>query len=238
TFLQRGYDNIIHDVAVQHLPVTFCMDRAGLVGEDGQTHMGLYDIAYMLAVPGMTVTAPKDADELVGLLRTALDHDGPFCTRYPRDKTPHDPNPVASVEPVPYGTWELLRPGSGVAILGVGTMALPGLAAAEQLAAEGIDAAAVNARFIKPCDEAMLDQLLESCSLLVTVEEGTVINGFGAMLAARLERSHPQVRVLTMGIPDELIVQAPRARQLAGFGLTAEGIAAEVRGALRPSNVG
>ena len=88
TFLQRAYDNVIHDVAIQHLPVIFCMDRAGLVGEDGQTHMGLYDIAYMLAVPGMTVTAPKDGAELLGLLRTALAHDGPFCTRYPRDKAP------------------------------------------------------------------------------------------------------------------------------------------------------
>ena len=114
TFLQRAYDNIIHDIAVQHLPVTFCMDRAGLVGEDGQTHMGLYDIAYMLAVPGMTVTAPKDGDELVGLLRTALAHtDGPFCTRYPRDKAPADPRPAAEIPAVPYGTWERLRRGQG-----------------------------------------------------------------------------------------------------------------------------
>ena len=96
TFLQRAYDNVIHDVAVQQLPVIFCMDRAGLVGEDGQTHMGLYDIAYMLAVPGMTVTAPKDGDELIGLLRTALAHKGgPFCTRYPRDKAPAEPRAAA-----------------------------------------------------------------------------------------------------------------------------------------------
>ncbi len=233
TFLQRAYDNIIHDVAVQQLPVTFCMDRAGLVGEDGQTHMGLYDIAYMLAVPGMTVTAPKDGDELVGLLRTALDHDGPFCTRYPRDKAPADPNPVGSVPPVPYGTWELLRPGREVAILGTGTMALPALAAAEQLAAEGIDAAAVNARFLKPLDEAMLARLLADCRLLVTVEEGTVVNGFGAMLAARLERSHPEVRVVAMGVPDELMVQASRTRQLERYGLTPEGIAEQVRAVRR-----
>ncbi len=99
TFLQRAYDNVIHDIAVQRLPVIFCMDRAGLVGEDGQTHMGLYDIAYMLAVPGMTVTAPKDGDELIGLLRTALAHrDGPFCTRYPRDKAPADPRPASEVK--------------------------------------------------------------------------------------------------------------------------------------------
>jgi 1-deoxy-D-xylulose-5-phosphate synthase len=232
TFLQRAYDNIIHDIAVQHLPVTFCMDRAGLVGEDGQTHMGLYDIAYMLAVPGMTVTAPKDADELVGLLRTALDHDGPFCTRYPRDKAPADPNPVASIPAVPYGTWELLRDGREVAILGTGTMALPAERAAALLAEGGIDAAAVNARFLKPLDEAMLADLLGRCRLLVTVEEGTVVNGFGAMLAGRLEASHPGVRVIPIGVADELVEQAPRARQLAHYGLTPEAIADRVRAVL------
>ncbi len=232
TFLQRAYDNIIHDIAVQNLPVVFCMDRAGLVGEDGQTHMGLYDIAYMLAVPGMTVTAPKDADELVGLLRTALMHDGPFCTRYPRDKAPTDPNPIASVGAVPYGTWEMLRPGTDVAILGVGTMALPALAAAEALAAEGINAAAVNARFLKPLDETMLAAIVSRCRLVVTVEEGTVVNGFGAMLARRLQESHPDVRTISMGVADELTVQAPRADQLAQHGLTAEGIAARVRATL------
>lgn len=232
TFLQRAYDNIIHDIAVQRLPVVFCMDRAGLVGEDGQTHMGLYDIAYMLAIPGMTVTAPKDADELVGLLRTALVHDGPFCTRYPRDKAPTDPNPVASVDAVPYGTWELLRRGGDAAILGVGTMALPALEAAELLAVDGISASAVNARFLKPLDEAMLGDLLQRCRLVVTAEEGTVVNGFGAMLARRLQATHPHVQVIALGVADELMVQAPRAEQLAGQGLTAEGIAARVRAAL------
>ena len=160
TFLQRAYDNVIHDIAVQHLPVIFCMDRAGLVGEDGQTHMGLYDIAYMLAVPGMTVTAPKDGDELIGLLRTALAHtDGPFCTRYPRDKAPAEPRPAAEIPAVPYGTWEQLRRGSDVAILAVGTMVQPALQAAELLAADGIDCAVVNCRFLKPLDPAMLEAL-------------------------------------------------------------------------------
>ena len=229
TFLQRGYDNIIHDVAVQQLPVIFAMDRAGLVGEDGQTHMGLYDIAYMLAVPGMTVTAPKDGDELIGLLRTALDHrSGPFCTRYPRDKAPRDPAPVPQVRAVPYGTWELLRPGREVAVLAVGTMVEPALAAAEKLAAEGFTPAVVNCRFLKPIDQEMLESILVSCRTLVTVEEGVVTNGFGAYLAGRLQISHPEVRVVAIGVPDIIHDQAPRADQLELFGLTPAGIARTV----------
>ena len=228
TFLQRAYDNIIHDVAVQKLPVIFCMDRAGLVGEDGQTHMGLYDIAYMLAVPEMTVTAPKDGDELAGLLRTALAHDGPFCTRYPRDKAPADPRPVRDVPAVPYGTWELLREGRDIAILGVGTMVAPSLAAAEQLRDEGLDCTVVNCRFLKPLDQAMLDSLARSHRTLVTVEEGTIVNGFGAYLAERMQTTSPEVRVVALGVPDRLMDQAPRAEQLETFGLTAEGIARRV----------
>jgi 1-deoxy-D-xylulose-5-phosphate synthase len=228
TFLQRAYDNIIHDVAIQKLPVIFCMDRAGLVGEDGQTHMGLYDIAYMLAVPGMTVTAPKDADELAGLLRTALAHDGPFCTRYPRDKAPADPSPVSSVPAVPYGTWESLREGGDIALLAVGTMVQPAAAAAEQLAADGMECAVVNCRFLKPLDEAMLASLTRSHRILVTIEEGTIVNGFGAHLAERLQTTTPDVRVVALGVPDKLMDQAPRADQLAAFGLTAEGIARRV----------
>jgi 1-deoxy-D-xylulose-5-phosphate synthase len=237
TFLQRAYDNIIHDIAVQHLPVVFCMDRAGLVGEDGQTHMGLFDIPYMLSVPGMTVAAPKDADELVGLLRTALSHDGPFALRYPRDKAPADPNPVASVPPVPYATWELLRPGKEIAILGTGTMALAALEAAQLLAATGIDAAAVNARFIKPLDEKMLADLLERCRVLVTCEEGSVVNGFGASLAARLQLTHPDVRVIALGIPDELVVQASRNDQLDRYGLSPARIATSARAVLTSTAV-
>jgi 1-deoxy-D-xylulose-5-phosphate synthase len=229
TFLQRAYDNVIHDVAVQHLPVIFCMDRAGLVGEDGQTHMGLYDIAYMLAVPGMTVTAPKDGNELIGLLKTALAHtSGPFCTRYPRDKAPAEPSPVADVRAVPYGTWEPLRAGADVAILAVGTMVQPALGAAELLAAEGIDCAVVNCRFLKPMDDAMLESLAQRHRIVVTVEEGTVVNGFGAFLAETLQTTHPEVRVVALGVPDRLVEQAPRAEQLEQFGLTAPGIARRI----------
>lgn len=229
TFLQRAYDNIIHDIAVQHLPVVFCMDRAGLVGEDGQTHMGLYDIAYMLAVPGMTVTAPKDGNELIGLLKTALaHHGGPFCTRYPRDKAPAEPDPVSDVAAVPYGTWETLRQGRDVALLGVGTMVQPSLDAADLLRAEGLDCTVVNARFLKPLDRATLEGLLRDHRVLVTVEEGTVVNGFGAYLAETVQAIAPDVRVIALGVPDALVEQAPRAEQLASFGLTADGIARRV----------
>jgi 1-deoxy-D-xylulose-5-phosphate synthase len=229
TFLQRAYDNLIHDIAVQHLPVTFCMDRAGLVGEDGQTHMGLYDIAYMLAVPGMTVTAPKDGDELIGLLRTALAHTGgPFCTRYPRDKAPAEPRPAGEIRAVPYGTWEQLRSGKDVAILAVGTMVQPAQGAAQLLAADGIDCAVVNCRFLKPLDPAMLESLLQEHRTIVTVEEGTIVNGFGAYLAETLQTTHPEVRVVALGVPDRLVEQAPRTEQLELFGLTAAGIARRI----------
>ena len=181
TFLQRAYDSIIHDVAIQKLPVIFCMDRAGMVGDDGQTHMGLYDIAYMLAVPHMTVTAPKDGAELIGLLRCALERDGgPFCTRYPRDKAPAEVPPAAEVAPVPYGTWEVLRKGKDCALLAVGVMCHPALAAAETLAVEGLDVTVVNCRFLKPMDRELLDTLVRDHRLLVTVEDGTVVSVKGS----------------------------------------------------------
>jgi 1-deoxy-D-xylulose-5-phosphate synthase len=237
TFLQRAYDNVIHDVAIQHLPVVFAMDRAGVVGEDGPTHMGLYDIAYMLAVPGMTVAAPRNGREMLGLLRAALLHDsGPFAFRYPRDATPDIVPPMAEIEAVPYGTWEMLKRGAaardsggGLAILAVGTMVIPALAAAEILAGEGISATVVNCRFMKPYDEAMLEEILAENRYLLVVEEGTVVNGFGAYMSSVVGRIDPAVRVMAHGVPDAFIEQAPRARQLAGVGLDAAGIAARAR---------
>jgi 1-deoxy-D-xylulose-5-phosphate synthase len=179
-------------------------------------------------VPGMTVTAPKDGDELVGLLRTALSHDGPFSTRYPRDKAPDEPRPAAVIPAVPYGTWEQLRRGKDVAILAVGTMVLPAMEAADLLGQDAIDCAVVNCRFMKPMDAAMLEALTQQHRILVTVEEGTIVNGFGAYLAETLQTTHPEVRVVALGVPDRLIDQAPRAEQLDSFGLTAEGIARRI----------
>jgi 1-deoxy-D-xylulose-5-phosphate synthase len=233
TFLQRAYDNVIHDVAIQHLPVIFCMDRAGLVGEDGETHMGLYDIAYMLAVPGMTVVAPKDGAEMLALLRTALAHEsGPTAMRYPRASVPGPTPPIADVSAVPYGTWEVVRRvtgGAEVAILAVGTMVMPALEAAESLAAEGLHVSVVNCRFLKPYDELTLAAVMSEHRKLLVVEEGTIVNGFGAYMASVVQQIDPDVRVAVHGVPDRVIYAAPRARQLASCGLDAAGIAARVR---------
>ncbi|MFL5579634.1 MAG: 1-deoxy-D-xylulose-5-phosphate synthase [Gemmatimonadaceae bacterium] len=230
TFLQRGYDNVIHDCAIQHLPVVFAMDRAGLVGEDGPTHMGLYDIAYMLAVPGMTVASPKDGREMLALLRAAVEHEsGPFCFRYPRDTTPDAVPPMREIEAAPVGTWEVLRRGADVAILAVGTMVNPSLAAAEALATEGLNVTVVNCRYLKPYDQLTLTALLRDHRQLLVVEEGTVVNGFGAFMAAEVARMDGGVRVVAHGVPDRFVEQASRARQLALCGLDAAGIAERVR---------
>ena len=229
TFLQRAFDSIVHDVAIQNLPVIFCMDRAGMVGADGQTHMGLYDIAYLSAVPNVTVTAPKDGAELTGLLRCALAHDGPFTLRYPRDNAPGEPPPAAEVAAVPYGTWDVLRNGRECAILAVGVMCQPAVAAADQLQADGFDVTVVNCRFLKPMDLVMLESLVRDHRMLVTIEDGTVVNGFGAALCAVVERLAPEVRVAVMGVPDQTWEHASRGDQLAGVGLDPAGIAARVR---------
>jgi 1-deoxy-D-xylulose-5-phosphate synthase len=230
TFLQRGYDNIIHDVAIQELPVTFCMDRAGLVGEDGETHMGLYDIAYMLAVPGMVVTAPKDSTEMLALLRASVAHkSGPFCLRYPRDTAPDDAPPMREIEAPRFASWDVLRRGADVAILAVGTMVSTSLAAAELLEKDGVDVTVVNCRYLKPYDEVTLDAILAGHRMVLTVEEGTLVNGFGAYMAAIIARRDAAIRVSVHGVPDRIIHAASRKRQLADCGLDAEGIASRVR---------
>jgi 1-deoxy-D-xylulose-5-phosphate synthase len=230
TFLQRGYDNIIHDCAIQSLPVVFAMDRAGLVGEDGETHMGLYDIAYLLAVPNMTVTAPKDGREMLALLRAGVEHQGgPFSLRYPRDVVPDTVPEMRAIEPTPHATWEVLRRGTEVAILAVGTMVNPSLAAAQALAGEGLDVTVVNCRYLKPHDQVTLDAILSSHRQILVVEEGTVVNGFGAYMSTIIARHDAGVRVHAHGVPDRIVYAAPRTTQLAALGLDAAGIAERVR---------
>jgi 1-deoxy-D-xylulose-5-phosphate synthase len=219
----------VHDVAIQNLPVTFCMDRAGLVGEDGETHAGLYDIAYMLAVPGMTVTAPKDGAEMLGLLRAGVEHDGPFCLRYPRATSPDVPGEMTGIPAVPYGTWEVPRHGKELAILAVGTMVNTALDAAAQLAEDGFNITVVNCRYLKPYDEVTLNAILSDHTQILTLEEGTVVNGFGAFMSATIRRLAPHVRVAVHGVPDRIVYAAPRARQLAQCGLDVAGVVERVR---------
>ena len=230
TFLQRGYDNIIHDCAIQSLPVVFAMDRAGLVGEDGETHAGLYDIAYLLAVPNMIVTAPKDGREMLALLRAGVEQDrGPFALRYPRDVVPDTVPPMSEIAATPHATWEVLRQGSEVAILAVGTMVSTSMAAAEALATEGLDVTVVNCRYLKPYDEVTLAAILAHHRQVLVVEEGTVVNGFGAYMSTIIERHDPVVRVHVHGVADRIVYAASRVKQLAALGLDSAGIAERVR---------
>jgi 1-deoxy-D-xylulose-5-phosphate synthase len=232
TFLQRAYDSIVHDAALQKLPVVFAMDRAGLVGNDGPTHMGLYDIAYLLTVPNTVVTAPKDGAEMLALLRLGTRHEGgPFTLRYPRDAVPADVPALAEIPEIEMGTWETLREGSDIALLATGTMVLPALKAAELLEEQGIDASVVNCRFLKPMDEETLEWALGSHRTVLTIEEGVAVNGFGSVVAARAadRDAGDRPRVRTLGVPDRLIHHAARGEQLAEVGLTPEGIAAVAR---------
>ncbi|MBW3534178.1 MAG: 1-deoxy-D-xylulose-5-phosphate synthase [Gemmatimonadetes bacterium] len=232
TFLQRAYDNILHDVALQDLPVIFCMDRAGVAGEDGPTHHGAFDIAYMLAVPGMTVTAPKDGAEMLGLLRTGVEWtEGPFSIRWPRDAVPAEVPPIAGIPAVERGTWEVLRQGEGLAILAVGTMVLPALEAADRLAEDGIRPTVVNCRFLKPYDRAVFEEVVGGHDVVLTVEEGQVVNGFGAYMAREIAAfsENRSLRVDTMGIPDRFIEHGGRGALLREIGLDAEGITERVR---------
>jgi 1-deoxy-D-xylulose-5-phosphate synthase len=232
TFLQRAYDSIIHDVAIQKLPVVFAMDRAGLVGNDGPTHMGLYDIAYLLAVPGMVVTAPKDGEEMLALMRLGVERfDAPFSLRYPRDNVPAMVRPLAEIPRLEFGKWEELRRGGDVALLAVGTMVGPALEAAAALEAHGVNATVVNCRFLKPFDEAMLARLAATHRALVTVEEGTVVNGFGASVARHVAglKLEPAPAVEVLGVPDAFIEHATRAEQLAEVGLDVPALVERVR---------
>jgi 1-deoxy-D-xylulose-5-phosphate synthase len=230
TFLQRAYDSLIHDAAIQKLPVVFAMDRAGLVGNDGPTHMGLYDIPYLLTVPNTVVTAPKDGAEMLALLRLGLQHEGgPFTLRYPRDTVPSEVPPLDDIPPVAFGSWEILRRGVDVALLATGTMVLPAVGAADLLAEQGVSASVINCRFLKPMDETVLAWVLDSHRALVTVEEGSVVNGFGAAVAVRAADQEQGPRVRVLGVPDRLIEHATRGQQLEEAGLTPAGIADAAR---------
>ncbi|WP_428422907.1 1-deoxy-D-xylulose-5-phosphate synthase [Methylibium sp.] len=222
TFLQRGYDQLIHDVAIQNLPVVFALDRAGIVGADGATHAGAYDIAYIRCIPNLSLIAPADENECRQALTSAFEQNHPVAVRYPRGA-----GVGAAVQPelkaLPWGRGELRREarGSGrrIAILAFGTLLHPALAAAEKL-----DATVANMRFIKPLDTELLLRLARSHEALVTVEEGCLQGGAGSAVLETLQAAGVNVPVLTLGLPDEFVEHGDPAKLLAGLGLDATGI--------------
>ncbi len=218
TFLQRAYDQMIHDIAIQHLPVVFAIDRAGLVGADGATHAGSFDLSYMRCIPNMTVMAPADENECRQMLYTAMQLNSPSAVRYPRGTGPG----VAISEEMsalPFGKGELRRQGKRVAILAFGSMLAPALLAGEQL-----DATVANMRFVKPLDEELVMRLAREHELLVTAEENTVQGGAGSAVAECLLRQGIDVPVLQLGLPDRFIEQGDHAQMLADCGLDAKGL--------------
>jgi 1-deoxy-D-xylulose-5-phosphate synthase len=227
TFMQRAVDQIIHDVALQNLPVIFAIDRAGVVGEDGPTHHGVFDLTFLRMVPNMMVMAPADENELRRMLRTALEHDdGPVAIRYPRGSALGVPIDE-TIEAIPVGRSRTLREGGDLALLAVGSMVPAAREAADLLARRGLEAEVVDMRFIKPLDTAALAEIWDRHRVVLTVEENALAGGFGA---AVLEWSHreagdtaPLLRCL--GIPDAFQDQAPRGELLADMGLDADGIA-------------
>jgi 1-deoxy-D-xylulose-5-phosphate synthase len=233
TFLQRAYDQIIHDVALQQLPVTFALDRGGLVGADGKTHQGAFDLSYLRCVPNLVVMAPSDENEMRHALATALALDGPAAFRFPRGTAmgvPLDAEPQA----LPAGKGRLLRDGGkapDVAILAAGTPAHAALAAAEALAREGLSATVVDARFVKPLDEELICAAAAAATRVVTVEEAALAGGFGSAVLECLERAGllPKVQTRRLGIPDRFISHGDAPKQRAELGLDARGIAEACR---------
>ena len=225
TFLQRGYDQLIHDVAIQNLPVLFALDRGGLVGGDGATHNGAFDFAYLRTVPNLTVMAPSDADECRQMLYTGIVHNGPSSVRYPRGVALGAP--AKEMRTVPLGKGEVRRSGKRVAILAFGAMLKPALEAADML-----DATVANMRFVKPLDHELLRELSAHHELLVTVEEHQVMGGAGSAVCEALTQLGLEKRVLLLGLPDRFVDHGDPARLLASVGLDATGIGRSIRGAL------
>jgi 1-deoxy-D-xylulose-5-phosphate synthase len=229
TFLQRAYDQIIHDVCIQNLPVFFCLDRAGIVGADGPTHQGMYDIAYLRCIPNMVMMAPKDEAELQRMVVTGVNHtSGPIAMRYPRGNGYGVPLMEEGWEPLEIGKGEILRTGDDVLIVAYGTMVYPGMQAAEILSEHGIEATVINARFVKPLDTELILPLAKKIGRVITLEEGCIIGGFGSAIAEALMDADILVPVKRFGVPDVLVDHAEPNESKAELGLTSHQIAERV----------
>ncbi|MBF2004821.1 MAG: 1-deoxy-D-xylulose-5-phosphate synthase [Chlorogloeopsis fritschii C42_A2020_084] len=229
TFLQRAYDQIIHDVCIQNLPVFFCMDRAGIVGADGPTHQGMYDIAYLRCIPNMVLMAPKDEAELQRMIVTGIDYTkGPIAMRFPRGNGYGVPLMEEGWEPLEIGKGEILRHGDDVLMVSYGTMVNPALQAAEVLSEHGIQATVINARFAKPLDTELIFPLAKKIGRVVTLEEGCVMGGFGSAVAEALLDADIMVPIKRIGVPDILVEHAEPNESKAELGLTSPQIAQRV----------
>ncbi len=226
TFLQRAYDQLIHDVAIQNLPVVFALDRAGLVGADGATHNGAFDLAYLRCIPNLTVMAPADENECRQMLYTAFQLDTPAAVRYPRGTGP-GVEIRKEMQALPLGRGELRRQGTKIAILAFGSMLKPAFEAAEEL-----DATVANMRFVKPLDEALVERLAREHELLVTVEEGSVMGGAGSAVAEYLAAAGLTRPLLHLGLPDRFVDHGDTAVLLAAVGLDKPGLLAAIRSRL------
>jgi 1-deoxy-D-xylulose-5-phosphate synthase len=228
TFLQRAYDQVIHDVCLMRLPVTFAMDRAGLVGEDGATHHGIFDLTYLRPLPGMIIMAPKDENELQHMLKTALDYPGPAAVRYPRGAA----EGVAldqDLHFLPLGQGEVLRDGTDLTIVAIGAMVMPALRAAQAVQSEGIDAAVINARFVKPVDSELIAQYAQKTGALLTVEDHVRQGGFGsAVLETLADQGVTGVTVLRHALPDDIIEHGAQKLLRRDYGLDEAGITAKI----------
>jgi len=228
TFLQRAFDQIIHDVCLQDLPVIFAIDRSGIVGDDGKTHQGTFDLSYLSIIPNLVVSAPKDENELQRLLYTAVESKHPMAIRYPRNAglgVDLDADPQA----LPIGKGEILRQGEDVAIIAVGAMVAPALESANLLASHAIEATVVNARFIKPMDSELILELADRVGKIITVEENTVSGGFGSGVVSLLRESGlNNVMAKSLGLPDDFVEQGSQKFLRTKYGLDADGIARQV----------
>ncbi len=228
TFLQRAYDSVLHDVCLQNLPVTLAVDRGGLVGADGPTHHGTFDLSFLRAVPNLVFTAPRDEAELRRAMVTALEYDGPFAYRYPRG------NGIgvdidAVPKPFKIGEGELLVQGDAATIVAIGSSVQEALLAAKELEKDGINAAVVDARFIKPLDEKLLLAQAEKTGLVVTVEENVLQGGFGTAVLELLKENHCTVQVERIGLPDAFVEQGSQPELRRRYGIDAAGIVARIK---------
>jgi 1-deoxy-D-xylulose-5-phosphate synthase len=229
TFLQRAYDQIIHDVCIQNLPVFFCMDRAGIVGADGPTHQGMYDIAYLRCIPNMVIMAPKDEAELQRMLVTGVNYtDGPIAMRYPRGNGIGVPLMEEGWESLPIGKSEILRNGDDLLLLGYGTMVQTAMQVAEILSEHGIEATVINARFVKPLDTELILPLAQRIGKVATIEEGCLMGGFGSAVAEALLDNDVLALVKRFGVPDILVDHAKPEESIVDLGLTGSQIAEQL----------